>query len=201
MRSSHAFRFRRGAVAALTRSPSHAQPITRDCRISVAMRRIPDNRPDLCVSRLAARQWGVLSVAELAACGLSPSSVRVRVRKGWLHRLHRGLRGGPSKSGDRRSVSSCGEGLWTHRPPEPLLRRRAFGARGLGRPASGNNRDRDYPAWPSRASRPQDPRPRRRRRRHAYGNPGHIAGADPFSTWRRSSPTGRSAELFARPKR
>ena len=77
------------------------------------MERKPDNRPDLCVSGLAARQWGVLSLAELAKCGLSPSSVRVRVRKGWLHRLHRGVYavGHPNPGVEGRflaAVKACG---------------------------------------------------------------------------------------------
>lgn len=40
---------------------------------------------------MAARQHGVLSVAELRACGLSPKAISVRVRNGRLHPLHRGV--------------------------------------------------------------------------------------------------------------
>ena len=43
------------------------------------------------VARRAAAQWGVLSLAELRECGLSPSAVRARVRRGWLHRIHSGV--------------------------------------------------------------------------------------------------------------
>lgn len=48
-------------------------------------------RPDVRVARLAAEQWGVLSIDELLACGLSHDAVTVRVRNGWLHRRHRGV--------------------------------------------------------------------------------------------------------------
>ena len=48
-----------------------------------------DTRPDVRVALRAARAWGVLSLEELRECGLSRDSVRVRVRRGWLHPLHR----------------------------------------------------------------------------------------------------------------
>jgi very-short-patch-repair endonuclease len=47
--------------------------------------------PDAEVARRAAEQWGVLSLAELRACGLAESAVTLRVRKGHLHRVHRGV--------------------------------------------------------------------------------------------------------------
>lgn len=40
---------------------------------------------------LAVEEWGVLSLDELAACGLSRKAVQRRARRGWLHRLHRGV--------------------------------------------------------------------------------------------------------------
>jgi hypothetical protein len=43
------------------------------------------------VARRAADAWGVLSLDELFACGLSRTEVRVRVRNGQLHPLHRGV--------------------------------------------------------------------------------------------------------------
>jgi hypothetical protein len=43
------------------------------------------------VARRAAEQWGVLSLAELRACGLAREAVGVRVRNGRLHPLHRGI--------------------------------------------------------------------------------------------------------------
>ncbi|MEA2290232.1 MAG: hypothetical protein QOD55_2229 [Solirubrobacteraceae bacterium] len=45
----------------------------------------------MLVARRAAEQWGVLTLEELRACGLSREAVSVRVRNGLLHRLHRGV--------------------------------------------------------------------------------------------------------------
>ena len=38
---------------------------------------------------MAARQYGVLSVADLLACGLNADSISVRARNGRLHPMHR----------------------------------------------------------------------------------------------------------------
>src|SRR3954470_24175873 len=46
---------------------------------------------DRAVAKLAASQWGVLSLAELQACGLNRAAVGVRVRRGNLHPLYRGV--------------------------------------------------------------------------------------------------------------
>src|SRR4051812_12606706 len=46
---------------------------------------------DRAVARLAAGQWGVLSLDELRACGLNKTAVGVRVRRGNLHPLYRGV--------------------------------------------------------------------------------------------------------------
>ena len=43
---------------------------------------------DARVAELAAKQWGVASLAELRACGLTERAVLGRVRRGLLHRLH-----------------------------------------------------------------------------------------------------------------
>jgi hypothetical protein len=43
------------------------------------------------VAARAAEAWGVLSIAELRACGLNDRAVLVRVRNGRLHPLHRGI--------------------------------------------------------------------------------------------------------------
>jgi hypothetical protein len=55
------------------------------------MGRQGDKACDAAVARLAAEQWGVLSLAELRACGLSDKAVLLRVRAGRLHRLHRSV--------------------------------------------------------------------------------------------------------------
>jgi putative AbiEi antitoxin of type IV toxin-antitoxin system len=46
---------------------------------------------DLAVARLAAGHWGVVTHAELLACGLSPKAIEVRVARGNLHPLYRGI--------------------------------------------------------------------------------------------------------------
>jgi len=46
---------------------------------------------DAALARLAQRQYGVVSLTQLRALGLSASGVRSRVATGRLHRLHRGV--------------------------------------------------------------------------------------------------------------
>jgi hypothetical protein len=48
---------------------------------------------DVRVARTAAAQWGVLSLDELRACGLSKREVAVRAKAGRLHPIHRGVYG------------------------------------------------------------------------------------------------------------
>jgi predicted transcriptional regulator of viral defense system len=55
------------------------------------MREFPASPPDWRVAKLAARQWGVVSVAQLRALGLTKDAVQRRVRAGRLHRLHHGV--------------------------------------------------------------------------------------------------------------
>ena len=59
-------------------------------RSDADLRRVDAQRFQL-VARRAAREWGVLSIAELRACGLTESEVGTGVRKGWLHPWHRGV--------------------------------------------------------------------------------------------------------------
>jgi hypothetical protein len=54
------------------------------------MRRQLDT-PDARIAAVAEEQGGVIGLPQLLACGLSPSGVDRRVRRGWLHRLHRGV--------------------------------------------------------------------------------------------------------------
>jgi hypothetical protein len=46
---------------------------------------------DLRVAKLAAGQWGVVTMAQLRECGLSRREVEVRVGQGHLHPLYRGV--------------------------------------------------------------------------------------------------------------
>jgi hypothetical protein len=48
-------------------------------------------RPDVLVSEAAARNWSVLDVQELEACGLSADAIWVRANNGHLHRIHHGV--------------------------------------------------------------------------------------------------------------
>ena len=48
-------------------------------------------RADVEVARLAAEQDAVVSTRQLAACGIDSDAVTVRVRRGQLHRIHRGV--------------------------------------------------------------------------------------------------------------
>jgi hypothetical protein len=93
-----------------------------------------DNR----VAILAARQWGVVSIAELRQCGLNDKAVWFRVRRGWLHPLYRGVyavgHANPPLNGRfLAAVKACGPtavlshysaavlhgiALWDHRLPE-----------------------------------------------------------------------------------
>jgi predicted transcriptional regulator of viral defense system len=50
-----------------------------------------DARPDVRVARLAEEQWGVLSLDDLRACGLTRRALMSRVRNGRLHLIHRGV--------------------------------------------------------------------------------------------------------------
>ena len=47
--------------------------------------------PDVAIARVAAGSWGVVSLDELLACGLTLSGVKARARIGRLHRKHRGV--------------------------------------------------------------------------------------------------------------
>ena len=46
---------------------------------------------DLAIARLAERQHGVIGYPQLRALGLSRQVIHHRVRKGRLHRIHRGV--------------------------------------------------------------------------------------------------------------
>jgi hypothetical protein len=55
------------------------------------MRGLDGPPPERAVARLFDRQWGVASLAQLRAAGLSADAVERRVRVGHLHRIHRGV--------------------------------------------------------------------------------------------------------------
>src|SRR4029453_17902165 len=79
--------------------------------------------PDAAIARIAARQHGVLSTAQLRACGLSSSAIGDRTGAGRLHRIHRGVYavGHPNLSyegGWMAAILACGEGaVLSHSAP------------------------------------------------------------------------------------
>ena len=109
-----------------------------ECRLSQPQADKFDTRPDVLVARLAADQWGVLSLDELGACGLSRENVRIRVGNGRLHPVHAAVYavGHANVALEGRflaAVKACGDGAllshfsaaalwgflpWDERPPE-----------------------------------------------------------------------------------
>lgn len=60
-------------------------------RLHAEFRKRVDARCDLEVAQLAAEQWGVLSTAELHACGLTAGAISRRRARGRLHQLYTGV--------------------------------------------------------------------------------------------------------------
>jgi len=48
-------------------------------------------KAEVGIARIAARQHGVITLAQLSALGVGRASVTRRLRSGRLHRLHRGV--------------------------------------------------------------------------------------------------------------
>jgi hypothetical protein len=46
---------------------------------------------DTRVAKLATRQWGIVSYADLIQCGLTAKGIQTRLRAGRIHRLHKGV--------------------------------------------------------------------------------------------------------------
>lgn len=93
------------------------------------MHRMRDKRApaaDVLVARIAARQHGVVSVAQLAEAGIGRSGIARRVEAGRLHRIHRGVYavGHPGLCDQGRwmaAVLACGEGsVLSHRSAAAL---------------------------------------------------------------------------------
>jgi hypothetical protein len=71
--------------------------------------------PDRVTSKIAARQHGVITRRQLEDCGLGSKAITIRVRKGQLNRIHRGVYavGHKGLSWHRRWMAAtlaCGEG-------------------------------------------------------------------------------------------
>jgi hypothetical protein len=61
------------------------------CGLAPGMRELERILPDLALAKLAGRQWGVVSLAQLRALGIRRSGVTRRVQGGRLRRVHRGV--------------------------------------------------------------------------------------------------------------
>ena len=86
---------------------------------------------DVRAARLAARQHGVVSTADLLACGLDHDAISVRVRNGRLHPLHRSVYAVGHANVTRdgcylAAVKACGEGAvlshWSQAMIENFIR-------------------------------------------------------------------------------
>jgi Transcriptional regulator, AbiEi antitoxin/Protein of unknown function (DUF559) len=71
--------------------------------------------PDQRVAQIAADEWGVLSLAELEACGLTRKDVTSRATEGRMHRVHRGVyaighAGLTMRGRFLAAVKACGDG-------------------------------------------------------------------------------------------
>jgi hypothetical protein len=85
------------------------------CRVRRAYADKPDNRPDVLVAQRAAEAWGVLSLDELFASGLSRDAVSDRALSGRLHKIHRrvysvGHANPPLEGRFLAAVKACGPG-------------------------------------------------------------------------------------------
>jgi hypothetical protein len=72
------------------------------------------DRPDALLARVAGEQDGVVSLGQLRACGIGRGGVTTRVRKGHLHRMHRGVYAVghlavPPRGRLRAAVLACGK--------------------------------------------------------------------------------------------
>jgi hypothetical protein len=78
----------------------------------------PRSLPDHAVAALAATQRGLVTTAQLLACGLSARQVASRVARGWLHRVHVGVYavGAPVHTFEARCLAAClaTEGVLSH---------------------------------------------------------------------------------------
>jgi very-short-patch-repair endonuclease len=83
---------------------------------------------DLRIARIAGRQHGTVTVRQLLDAGLTRNGVARRVRKGLLHREHRGVyrvghRAPSTKARYMAAVLACGDGAVLSGPPAAFLLR------------------------------------------------------------------------------
>lgn len=83
---------RKSAAGDQKRAPSGAKTPATSAGARPASRRSLDRiEVERRIARLAARQFGVISLGQLADCGMGYAAVRRRVCRGVLHPLHRGV--------------------------------------------------------------------------------------------------------------
>ena len=174
----------RCSVAARAPPWGHAHALQQRGRVCRDIPDKPHARPDVRVARAAAGQWGVLSLDELFACGLSRGAVSGRVLNGRLHLIHRGVYavGHANLSLEGRflaAVKACGAGAvlshhsaaalwgfmqWEERHPEvTVVGTAARRAPGPAHPPNAEPRPRrphPPPRHPRHLARPHPPRPR-----------------------------------------
>jgi len=112
--------------------------------------KVAQHPPDRRVARLAARQYGVVSRLQLYELGLSADQIETRLRRGRLHRLHRGVYavGHPRPGGSALSMAAvlaCGPGA--------ALSHRAAASEWCIRPSSSPLMDVTVPGRGGRAKR------------------------------------------------
>jgi very-short-patch-repair endonuclease len=111
-----AVQIRHTSVAKCANHPAKLGPMIEVSRIACAMGPEFDSlHVDGRIGWIAGKQHGVISLAQLAAAGLSPSATRRRAASGRLVRLHRGVfavgHGAVSVNGRRlAAVLACGAG-------------------------------------------------------------------------------------------
>ena len=159
--------------------PAWRRPRAELCRDRPAQPDEVDTAADVEVARRAAERWGVLSLAELRACGLAREAVGVRVRNGRLHPLHRGVyavghANVPLEGGFLAAVKACGpRAVLSHASAAAL-----WGLARLGRETARRDGARvghapaDGRARPSRA-------PGARGSSAMLGHPGDVSRTDP----------------------
>ncbi len=70
---------------------------------------------DSALTRIAERQHGLVTRAQLGECGLSPNAIALRIKRGQLHRIHRGVYAVGHRALSQHghwmaAVLACGEG-------------------------------------------------------------------------------------------
>lgn len=132
-------------------------------------------RPDVAVAKIAARQHGVVSFAQLNWAGLDKDAIARRIAGGRLHRVHRGVYAvghkGLSNEGTwMAAVLACGEGAaLSHRSAAELWRML---------PPAGGVPNVTVPTYAGR---------RRRARRRPERNYGPTIGCSVVTGWMRTA--------------